>query len=191
MPRINLLPWRVAQRKQRLKNFGIAAAVAVGLGVGTVLYAHATANRFIAHQEARNKYLESEIATLDKQIEEIKELEATKERLLARMQIIEQLQRSRPEVVHMFDEMVRRLPDGVYLKSLKQTGNRLSLKGVAQSSTRVSAFMRNIDNSEWLSDPGLDVVETKEQGRARNSEFTIFATQVSQANPEGAEEVTK
>src|SRR5262245_55219612 len=99
MPRINLLPWRVEQRKQRLKNFGIAAAAAVGLGVGTVLYAHATVNRFIDHQEARNKYLEGEIATLDKQIEEIKELEATKERLLARMQIIEQLQRSRPEVV--------------------------------------------------------------------------------------------
>jgi type IV pilus assembly protein PilN len=148
-------------------------------------------NRFIEHQEARNTYLENEIATLDKQIEEIKELEATKERLLARMQIIEQLQRSRPEVVHMFDEMVQRLPDGVYLKSLKQTGNRLSIKGVAQSSTRVSAFMRNIDNSEWLSDPGLDVVETKEEGRARNSEFTIFATQVSQANPDAGEETTK
>jgi type IV pilus assembly protein PilN len=191
MPRVNLLPWRVEQRKQRLKNFGIAAAAAVALGVGAVLYAHATVNRFIAHQEARNKYLEGEIATLDKQIEEIKELEATKERLLARMQIIEQLQRSRPEVVHMFDEMVRRLPDGVYLRSLKQTGNRLSIKGVAQSSTRVSAFMRNIDNSEWLSDPGLDVVETKEEGRARNSEFTIFATQVSHANPEAAAEETK
>lgn len=191
MPRINLLPWREAQRKQRLKNFGIAAAAAVALGVGAVLYAHATVNRFIDYQEKRNKYLEGEIAILDKQIAEIKELEATKERLLARMQIIEQLQRSRPEVVHLIDELVRRLPDGVFLKSVKQTGNKLSIKGVAQSSTRVSAFMRNIDGSEWLDDPGLDVVETKEEGRARNSEFTIFATQVSHANPDAAEEATK
>ena len=112
----------------------------------------------------------------------IKELEDTKERLLARMQIIEQLQRSRPEVVHLFDELVRRLPDGVYLKSVKQTGERLSIKGVAQSSTRVSALMRNIDSSEWLSDPGLDVVETVEEGRLKYSEFTIFASQVSHAN---------
>jgi type IV pilus assembly protein PilN len=183
MPRINLLPWREQQRKQRLKTFGIAAAVAVAVGVGTVLYARATVGRFIEHQQARNAYLEAEIATLDKQIAEIKELESTKERLLARMQIIEQLQRSRPEVVHLVDELVRRLPDGVYLKSVKQTGERLSIKGVAQSSTRVSAFMRNIDSSEWLTDPGLDVVETVEQGRSRSSEFTIFASQVSHAPP--------
>jgi len=181
MPRINLLPWREEQRKQRLKNFGIAAAAAVAVGIGVVLYAHVTVNRFIAYQNQRNKFLETQIATLDKQIAEIKELEATKERLLARMQIIEQLQRSRPEVVHLFDELVRRLPDGVYLKSVKQTGNRLSIKGVAQSSTRVSALMRNIDSSQWLTDPGLDVVETKEEGRARSSEFTIFASQVTQA----------
>jgi type IV pilus assembly protein PilN len=193
MPRINLLPWREEQRKQRLKNFGIAAGAAVAVGIATVLYAHATMNRFIAHQNERNKYLETEIATLDKQIAEIKELESTKERLLARMQIIEQLQRSRPEVVHLFDELVRRLPDGVYLKSVKQTGNKLSIKGVAQSSTRVSALMRNIDASEWLTDPGLDVVETVEQGRARNSEFTIFASQVSHAGDGlgGVEETPK
>jgi type IV pilus assembly protein PilN len=181
MPRINLLPWREEQRKQRLKNFGIAAGTAVAVGIATVLYAHATVNHFIDYQGQRNKYLETEIATLDKQIAEIKELEATKDRLLARMQIIEQLQRSRPEVVHLFDELVRRLPDGVYLKSVKQTGNRLSIKGVAQSSTRVSALMRNIDSSEWLTDPGLDVVETVDQGRTRSSEFTIFASQVTQA----------
>jgi type IV pilus assembly protein PilN len=181
MPRINLLPWREEQRKQRLKNFGIAAGSAVAVAVATVLYAHLTVSRFIDYQDARNKYLQTEITTLDKQIAEIQELETTKERLLARMQIIEQLQRSRPEVVHIFDELVRRLPDGVYLKSVKQTGNRLSIKGVAQSSTRVSALMRNIDASEWLTDPGLDVVETKEQGRSRNSEFTIFASQVTHA----------
>jgi type IV pilus assembly protein PilN len=182
MPRINLLPWREEQRKQRLKNFGVWAAAAIGVGVATVLYAHATMNRFIAHQNERNKYLETEIATLDKQIAEIQELEATKERLLARMQIIEQLQRSRPEVVHLFDELVRRLPDGVYLKSVKQTGSKLSITGVAQSSTRVSALMRNIDSSEWLKDPGLDKVERVEQGaRVSSSEFIMSASQVSRA----------
>ncbi len=190
MPRINLLPWREEQRKQRLKNFGVAALSAVGLGIATVLYAHVTVNRFIDFQGQRNKYLETEIATLDQQIAEIKELEATKDRLLARMQIIEQLQRSRPEVVHLFDELVRRLPDGVYLKSVKQTGNRLSIKGVAQSSTRVSALMRNIDSSEWLTDPGLDVVETVDQGRTRSSEFTIFASQVTQAGDLDADTAT-
>jgi type IV pilus assembly protein PilN len=187
MPRINLLPWREEQRKQRLKNFGIAAGVVVALGVAAVWYAHWTVGNFIEHQQARNAFLEGEIATLDKQIAEIKELESTKERLLARMEIIEQLQRSRPEVVHLIDELVRRLPDGVFLKSVKQTGNRLSIKGVAQSSTRVSAFMRNIDSSDWLADPGLDVVETVEEGRARNSEFTIFATQVSPLAPPDGE----
>ena len=117
----------------------------------------------IEHQQERNDILTDEIAELDKQIEEIIGLEARSSRLLARMEIIETLQRSRPEIVHVFDELVRMLPDGVYLTALKQTGNRIEMRGVAQSSTRVSAFMRNIDSSEWLADPALEVVET--QGR--------------------------
>lgn len=181
MPRINLLPWREELRKERQKNFGIAAVAAVIVGAGVVWYANATLERFVEHQKGRNRMLASEIKSLDERIEEIQALEQTKDRLIARMQIIEELQRSRPEIVHLFDELVRTLPEGVYLKSVKQTGERISIKGVAQSSTRVSAYMRNIDSSPWLADPGLDVVETVEgsRGTERMSEFTIFARQVT------------
>jgi type IV pilus assembly protein PilN len=137
----------------------------------------------IEHQNDRNRILGEEIAELDKQIQEILGLENQKRRLLARMEVIETLQRSRPEIVHVFDEVVRVLPEGVYLTYLKQTGTRFEIRGVAQSSTRVSAFMRNIDASEWLADPALRIVETK--GRdAGGAEFTLFANQRSRVPPE-------
>jgi type IV pilus assembly protein PilN len=101
------------------------------------------------------------------------------------MEIIETLQRSRPEIVHVFDELVRVLPEGVYLNYLKQSGNRFEMRGVAQSSTRVSAFMRNIDASEWLADPALRIVETKGRDAGRGADFTLFAVQRSRATPEG------
>src|SRR4029453_19641332 len=115
----------------------------------------------IASQNERNSVIEAEIAQLDKQIAEINGLENQKRRLIARMEIIETLQRSRPEIVHGFDEIVRVLPEGVYLTMLRQTGPKIEMRGVAQSSTRVSAFMRNIDSSQWLADPSLRIVETK------------------------------
>ena len=140
----------------------------------------------IEHQNDRNRILGEEIAELDKQIQEILGLENQKRRLLARMEIIETLQRSRPEIVHVFDEVVRVLPEGVYLTYLKQTGTRFEIRGIAQSSTRVSAFMRNIDGSEWLADPALRIVETKTQDAGRGAEFTLFATQRSHESPEEA-----
>ncbi len=182
MPRINLLPWREELRKERLKNFVVAAVGAVILGAGVVLFARYTMSSMIDYQKSRNEVLVKEIAELDKQIKEIINLEKQKERLLARMEIIEQLQRSRPEIVHLFDELVRTVPEGVYLKHLKQAGKRLEFKGAAQSSTRVSAYMRNIDSSDWLTDPGLDVIETVDRGRGRDSEFTLFAQQVSKVD---------
>ena len=133
----------------------------------------------IRAQDSRNSILETEIAELDKQIAEILGLENQKERLLARMEIIEQLQRARPEVVHLFDEIVETLPEGVHLTEIRQAGNRIELHGSAQSSTRVSALMRNIDSSSWLRDPGLDVVETIDLGPMRNAQFTLFMQQVS------------
>lgn len=188
MPRINLLPWREEQRKERLKNFVVAAVGAVLVGAATVGFARYTMSAMIDHQKARNQLLVNEIAELDKQIKEIINLEKQKERLLARMEIIEQLQRSRPEIVHLFDDLVRTVPEGVYLKHLKQSGKRLEFKGAAQSSTRVSAYMRNIDGSEWLTDPGLDVIETVDRGRQRDSQFTLFAQQVSKVEPAGEEQ---
>ena len=129
-------------------------------------------------QEVRNAQLRTEIKKLDKQIEEINDLETSKQRFIARMDIIEKLQRSRPEIVHVFDEIVRTLPDGVYLTGVKQTDKKFKFDGVAQSSTRVSSFMRNIDGSEWLRNPELEVVQTtKDKGPGSN--FTLYADQVS------------
>jgi type IV pilus assembly protein PilN len=126
--------------------------------------------------------LRGQIKQLDKQIEEINSLESAKQKFIARMEIIEKLQRSRPEIVHLFDEIVRQLPEGVYLTSVKQQDKRLKFDGVAQSSTRVSTFMRNIDSSEWMQHSELEVIETKGGGGVQGgSAFTVFADQVSNA----------
>ena len=152
-------------------------AVLVG---GLISYAYKlTVKSQTNAQTSRNTILRNEIEELDKQINEILGLENQKERLLARMEIIDQLQRSRPEIVHLFDELVSTMPDGVYLTEIKQTNSRIEISGGAQSSTRVSAFMRNIDSSDWLRDTKLDVIETQGQGPTRNAQFTIFAQQVS------------
>jgi len=120
--------------------------------------------------------LRVEIKKLDKQIEEINSLETSKQNFIARMQIIEKLQQSRPEIVHIFDEIVKTLPDGAYLTSIKQTDQRFKFDGIAQSSTRVSAFMRNIDSSEWLKNPELQVVQADASG---GQAFTVFADEVA------------
>ena len=189
MPRINLLPWREEQRQKRKKDFLMALGVAVSIGAVVVFLAKMTYQGWIDDQRARNDLLKEEIAALDKQIDEILGLENQKERLLARMEIIEQLQRSRPESVHLFDELVNTLPEGVYLTEVTQSGRRVQIKGAAQSSTRVSALMRNIDASEWLRDPGLDVVQTVDSGPARNSEFTVFAQQIAMDEDEFDEDL--
>src|SRR6185503_20554346 len=125
-------------------------------------------------QRGRNDILKSEIAQLDKQIEEINALDSQRDRMLARMRVIDQLQRSRPEVVHLFDEIVKAIPEGVNLTDIAQAGPRVELRGVAQSSTRVSALMRNIDGSKWLKDPSLDVVETVTAGVDKNAKFKLY-----------------
>ena len=191
MPRINLLPWREQQRKERQKNFGIAALTSVIVGLLVIWGANTYLQGMIDHQNSRNQRLSQEIATLDEQIKEIKNLRLKKERLLLRMAAIEDLQRTRPEVVHLFDEMVKVTPEGVYITELTQTGRNLLIKGIAESSTRVSAFMRNIDASPWLSNPVLRVVQSakvdRRQPEDRGAEFTLAATQVSHRDPEGEE----
>ena len=182
MPRINLLPWREELRQKRKKDFTLALLGALMIG-GLVVYgSKLTVQGWVANQQARNQILRAEIAILDQQIAEISGLETQKNRLLARMEIIDQLQRSRPEVVHLFDELVATLPEGVHLTEVRQSGTRIEMRGEAQSSTRVSALMRNIDGSAWLRDPALDVVETREVGPARNSRFTLAARQVPMAD---------
>src|ERR1700736_573481 len=173
MPRINLLPGREGQRKDRKLAFLVALGVAaIAAGVASFA-AYLLYGSMIESQQHRNDQLRAEIRTLDKQIEEINDLETAKQRFIARMDIIEKLQRSRPEIVHVFEEIVRTLPEGVYLTAVKQTDKRLKFEGVAQSSTRVSAFMRNIDGSDWLKNPELEVVESGKQ--ASGSSFPFFA----------------
>jgi len=179
MPRINLLPWRELERKRKGQEFLTAAVVALVLAAAVGGVAYLQFDSMIEHQNERNQVLKDNIAQLDKQIVEILDLEKQKQRLQDRIQVIEQLQRSRPEVVHLFDQMVRLLPDGVYLTAVKQSGNRIQIKGIAESSTRVSTFMRNIDSSEWLKDPSLEIVETKGSGETGAS-FVLYANQVSQ-----------
>ena len=179
MPRINLLPWREAERKKRQKDFLVALAGAMIAGGAVVMLTMVAFNQMIDGQAQRNQRLEAEIAELEKSITEIDDLERQKERLLARMEIIEQLQRSRPEIVHLFDEMTRQVPEGVYLNGMTQQGTNVEIKGVAQSSTRVSALMRQTDQSEWLTDPSVTRVETTENGPARQAEFVVTLRQTS------------
>ena len=181
MPRINLLPWRDELRQQRQKEFLISAGIAVVFGVLVMFFTNVVFETRIENQISRNNILKTEIARIDKQISEIRDLESKKERLLARMNIIEQLQRSRPKAVKLLDQIVRTLPEGVYLTSVKQSGASLEVKGRAESSTRVSSLMRNIDSSTSLRNPTLQVVEAKEVDRRRVSEFTITGQQTPDA----------
>jgi type IV pilus assembly protein PilN len=184
MPRINLLPWRQQQRKERKAKFFVAlggAAIAAAAVAGT---GYLTFERMISRQEARNNVLRKEIVELDKQIEKINTLEREKARFIARMEIIERLQRSRPEIVHLFDELAKTVPDGAYLTAVTQNDKRLKIEGVAQSSTRVSTFMRRIDESAWLKNPELEVIENKDKGPLGAS-FVLFAEQISLVKPDG------
>jgi type IV pilus assembly protein PilN len=189
MPRINLLPWREAERRERKLHFTIALGAATAASVALTFIAYLTFDSMVSAQQRRNNMLRAEIKVLDKQIEEINSLESDKQRFIARMEIIEKLQRSRPEIVHLFDTIVKTLPEGVYLTSVKQTDKRLKFEGIAQSSTRVSAFMRNIDSSEWLKNPELEVVESK-KGDALGSSFVLDAEAVSHAGSDDDEQAS-
>jgi type IV pilus assembly protein PilN len=180
MPRINLLPWREQQRTERKKAFGVGMFGALIGAVAVAGVAWFMVSQMMDSQRDRNNKLRAEIKVLDKQIEEINSLEQQKQQHIARMQIIESLQRSRPEIVHVFDTFTRIVPDGIYLTSLQQNNRRFRIQGVTQSATRVSNFMRAIEASEWLDYDGLDAV-TRSNGQS--SSFTLYA---NQAGPQAA-----
>ena len=167
MPKINLLPWREEQRKERQKLFLVTVAGAVVIGLAVIAAANFVYSGRIDYQRDRNNLLQAEIKRLDERIKDIDGIERQKERLLARMEVIEQLQQSRPEVVHLFDELTRTVPDGVHLESVAQTARNIRISGVAQSSTRVSSYMRNVNESEWLENPDLVKIETVTGGSTR------------------------
>lgn len=187
MARINLLPWREAKRKEQLNQFValIGFFVVIGLiAAGTWYYINTLK---IDAKNRRIAYVEGKISELDKKIEEIEKLEDEKERLLARMRAIEQLQGNRPLIVRLFDEIVNTLPEGVSIKTIEQKGEGLKIEGVAQANARVSSFMRNIEQSEWVKDPKLEVIERKEAGGLMVSDFTMTFKQFV-PKPEGEEE---
>jgi type IV pilus assembly protein PilN len=178
MPKINLLPWREELRQKRKKEFLLAIVGAVLMGAALPFGTKIFYQQRISNQEARNTLLRTEIAELDRQIAEINELDAQKSRLLARMEIIDELQRSRPEAVHLVDEAVDILPEGTHMTALRQEGSRIQVAGISQSSTRISVLMRNIEDSPWLKDPRLEVIQFTGDGPTKEGEFTVFANQV-------------
>ena len=186
MPNVNLLPWR-EERRRKLKRDFMLALLGAGVAGGLVAFGcKLFLETVVAGQAARNALLRTEIAALDRRNDAILGLEAERERLLARMGIIDLLQRSRPAAVHLFDELLATLPEGVYLTAVRQTAARIEISGIARSSRAVSTLMLNIENSSWLGDPRLDVVETVDDAATRNAAFTIFARQVSMPGAVGA-----
>jgi len=182
MVRINLLPHREQRRQSRQRQFvSLAIGLAI-LGLAVVGLGHVIIAARIDNQNSRNTLLKTEIAKLDEQIKEIDRLRDQTQALLARKQVVETLQANRAEAVHLLDQLVRQLPDGLYLKSVKQTGARVTLVGYAQSSARVSTLMRNIENSPWLTAPELVEIKSVALDRQKVNEFTL-ALQVKRAAP--------
>ena len=187
MTRINLLPWRELLRKEREREFyTLAGGAAFFMGL-VIIYIHFHVAGMIETQNGRNLFLDKEIKKVETQIKDIKRLETEKSQLLARMKVIEELQGQRPQMVHLFDEVVKAIPDGVYLTSIKQSGTSVELEGVAQSNARVSAFMRNIDTSHWLAQPKLNVIEARSGKEGlKGSKFILNLTEKMEGEDIGA-----
>jgi len=173
MIRVNLLPHREEKRRIRQLQFIIFSGISLVLGMVVVGIVHMAINTKISYQESRNGYLKKEISKLDKQIAEIRKLRVQTQSLLARKTVVEDLQSTRASVVHLLDQILRILPDGIYLKDLKQNGNKISIIGYAQSSARVSTLMRAIESSAWLDSPTLLEIHASRSAGARLSEFSL------------------
>ena len=174
MIRINLLPHRAEKRRARQNQFIAFCVISLLLGVSIVGLVHVAISVLIDFQDSRNTYLKNETLILDKQISEINKLREETNALLARKNVVENLQTTRSDVVHLLDQMLRILPDGVYIKSLKQTGGRINMVGAAQSNARVSTLMRAIEDSPWLEQPTLvEIHASSGSGGARENEFTL------------------
>jgi len=185
MARINLLPWREQLRKERRKQFTFVAGGSAALMLLVIFYVHLHIGSLIQDQQSRNSYMKQQISDVESRIKEIENLEKQKQQLLARMHVIEQLQSNRPEIVHIFYELAKATPDGLYLDRIVQSGRIITLTGRSQSNARVSTFMRNLDSSAWFENPVLDVIESNEKGGNQNKgnsdnswrKFTLHVTQ--------------
>ncbi len=180
MIRINLLPHRELKRAARRRQFAAMLALVLVVAIGVVALGQIVITTRTATQEARNQFLDQEIAKLDTQITEIKKIREQTQALLERKQVVETLQSNRTEMVHLFDELIRVLPDGLYLKSIKQTGADLSLSGYTQSSARVSTLMRNLEGSPWFEQPALVEIKVATVNNLRANEFNLTVRQTKQ-----------
>lgn len=185
MARINLLPWRAERQKQRQKQFFLMLAMSALGAVLLWFLVNMHYNADLAGQQARNAFLDNEIAVVETKLTEIKTLKEKRDKLLARKQVIEELQGNRSQMVHLFDSLVRTIPDGVILTSIKQEGDKLTLEGRAQSNSRVSTYMRNFESSTWMSKPELSVIEAKGEDKGLPYVFNLSVTLV---NPNKQEE---
>lgn len=180
MIRINLLPHRELARAARRRQFNILLGIAVVAGVIAVVLGHSVIAARQSTQDARNAYLEKEIARLDSEIGEIQKIREQTQALLERKQVVETLQSNRTEVVHLFDQMIRLLPDGLYLKSFKQEGRVITLSGYTQSSARVSTLMRSLNDSPWFESAALVEIKAVTVNNLRANEFVLTVTQIQQ-----------
>ncbi len=187
MTRINLLPWREERRQEQKKQFAMMALMTCILAAAIVGLIHFQMQSKIDYQLSRNRFLTNEIKKLDEEIKEISELQKVRRILIERMEVIQDLQGSRPSIVHLFTEIVSTVPNGVYLQTLKQTGSNLLINGEAESNARVSTYMRNLAGSEWLKEPNLSVIEIQDITVNRISTFTLT---VKQTSPNATEEET-
>jgi len=176
---INLLPWREEMRQEQKKQFALMAVMICFLAAAIVGLIHFQMQSKIDYQLSRNRYMAKEIEKVDEEIKEISELQKTRRSLIERMEVIQDLQGSRPSIVHLFAEIVSTVPNGVYLQSLSQKGSNLVIKGEAESNARVSTYMRNLQASEWLKNPNLTIIEIADKTVNRISTFTLTVKQTS------------
>jgi len=176
---INLLPWREELRQEQKKQFGVMAVMTCVLAVAIVGLIHFQMQSKIDYQDSRNRFMSAEITKVDEEIKEISELQKVRRSLVERMEVIQDLQGSRPSIVHLFSEIVSTVPNGVYLESLAQTGSSLKVNGEAESNARVSTYMRNLQSSDWLKDPNLTIIEIEDKTVNRISTFTLTVKQTS------------
>lgn len=179
--RINLLDWRQQRRDRHKKQFFTLLGLGAASSIALVVIGLLTATAAIEHQNARNTYLKQQIAETDQKIKEIKDLQKTRDSLLARMQVIEQLQANRSATVHFFDEIVNTVPDGITLTGIKQSGKGVTIEGIADSNGRISTYMKNLAASQWFSDPKLIVITTGEKDKQRKSSFTLQVKNLTKA----------
>jgi type IV pilus assembly protein PilN len=189
--KINLLPHREERRKRARTHFAVMGGMTAALGATIVAAVWFVYQQRISAQEDRNKFMKAEIAKLDKEIDEIKDVKDKIAALLARKQVIETLQTDRVQTVYLLDELVRQMPEGVFLKSVKQRGAGVELVGYAQSNARVSTLMRNIESSPWLANPNLIQIQAVNLGKMRISEFNMRLVQKRPVAPDPAKDAAK